>query len=1214
MQQLESMTFFNSQRFPYAHIDLSGNTIVVGTNGIGKTSSLRAALFFYGVSDRLGLGIRSDNKLSFGAYFLQDINSYIFFTYTNAYGRVLLMVYRPADKIRYRFAMLDKDVDLREVVLDIEGSAYVHDDIVGEFLKHSISMSDPVMSSDYREIIYGTDKVDSKYKRFSLFRGSKDYAQLPATLSSIFVNSTVKSSSVQGALSGCIEGATSLGLFQFRRQIDGTMDRYRRIQGFEAKSGEIQKVLDSLNDYGAAANNAVKTMRQLLANAVLYLERKNGAEVRLGQIETEIKESDDFFKGLNNGLRVKITEFGKNKTELEFQINDAEAKQARYIEAGIEQMLYDYERLEQYRITLQQANNRYAQLVGDNQDIANGFDRQIENEGSALEKLLSSIDARVNALNSEYNSAVAKVDEECGAVVVSLKERLKSEREELQKGVEDADTLKQQANEARIAAQHADPKKQEREVLKDMIGAHHLAIHGATAKVNEARRRSEKIKDEMDALGKQRAHIIERQEKLLAAQLAPVNLEIKAQEEMLDIREETLLGQIRSYGHPNESELAALLKDDILLNDLLSPRYDAEANAAAVYGISIDTSGLDLSRYDQSVIKEKIKTLNAKKAQITKAAQEETDRIVGEIDEKVLQKRKESKELDKTIADEEPKAKESEIAMLQAQSMLNELNENSVRLREEAVKTTEKHFFEAKIYHESIIKKLNDYDREMGRLETEIRDEFKKIKLSNKKVKDEKEHRLDEERSDVKKVSAKRVEKLREQKVRALEEGGVSTEELAEAEREKNMSEQELGRVNGYRGKIEVYKNDKAEYIDKIPSFQERLKVVVEKHDSLSQEQKKREEEHNSSLERLRKEKSDLSAKHGILTEECKKYESFKQENLFEKYGPAAVQSAPIADTEDRLTDLIYALRQRDMEVYGHISNMRVGLNEVFGAIGDAVDFFGLERPGDTLVSLVSVAGQLSDFINDGRLEALKEQIAQGFLMTHRTIAAASEMFVRNSDDVRNMVTKMNTSLRDLSGIKVVESVQVRYAKSENPTLALLEKMREMDVSAGFEATLFNPAPDVPAATVKMLEILENISKAIDKEKCESLSLSDSFSLEFRVVENGRDSNWLSSLDDIGSNGTDVLVKTMIYVAMLDMVLTSAQRNKSETRIHVLLDEVGVLAQSYLRELIEFANARSIFFFNGAPDPKIPGKYNATYTIRRESAITSSVLPTARKL
>lgn len=1214
MQQLESATFFNSQRFPYAHIDLSGNTIVVGSNGTGKTSSLRASLFFYGVSDRMGLGIRSDNKLSFGSYFLQHINSYIFFKYTNTYGRVLLMVYRPADKIRYRFAMLDQDIDLKEVVLDAEGNAYTHDDIIGEFLKHGISMSDPVMNSDYREIIYGTDKAENKYKRFSLFRGSKDYAQLPATLSSIFVNSTVKSSSVQGALSGCIEGATPLGLLQFRRQIDKTMDRYRRIKGVESKSTEIQKVTNSLNGYGLAVSTVTKTMKQLLANAILYLARKNEIEVRLEQIETAFKEREEVFQGLNNGFTSQINELSKQITKLEYQISEAQKKYTQYMEDGIEKILHDYERVEQYRITLQQANNRYSQLVDGNQDIAQKFDLQIGNESNALKGILLTIEARINTLNSTYNETIAKVDEELEKIVISLKEDRKTGREEIQKELNDLEAIKQAANDAKISAQHNDPGKIEREALKEEINVNRIKKQGIEAKLNEAHRRSKAIADEIDLLGKQRSRLIEKQEQLLIAQLNPINLDIKAQEELLDIREETLLGRMRNFEHPYESELAAILKDDILLNDSLSPKYDATINSATLYGISIDTSELDLSHYDQSVIKDKINYFNTKKIQITKDVTEDTDRLVEELDEKVQQKRKENIDIIELIVKEEPQAKDLEIAILQAQSKLNELNENSALLQKEAINKTERLFAEAKINHSTVVKKLEEYDQTTNNLEFDIRKEHKEKKLQHQNEKDEKKSQLDKEYSDAKLTSQKCVEKLREQKIKALEKGGVGVEELAEAEREKKMAENEVERINSYRGKIEVYKNDKVEYIDKIPSFKEHLKEVLEKHTILCKEQKKREDEYKKSLELLHQERVALSTKYGVIDDACKKYENFKQESLFGKYGPAAAQSAPLTATEDELTDLITELYQCDKEIFAYISNMRVGLNEVLGTIGDDDDFFGLERPGDSLVSLISSAKRLSDFINDGRLEEVKKLVAQQFLMTHRTIAEASATFLRNSDDIRNMVTKMNASLKDLSGIKVIESVQIRYAKSENPILFLLDKMREMDINAGFEATLFNLTPDVPTATARLLELLENISSAIDKEKQESLSLSDSFSLEFRVVENGHDSNWLSSLDDIGSNGTDVLVKTMIYVAMLDMVMTSAQRSKSETRIHVLLDEVGVLAQDYLRELIEFANTRSILFFNGAPDPKIPGKYNATYTIRRESATTSSVLPTARRL
>ena len=75
----------------------------------------------------------------------------------------------------------------------------------------------------------------------------------------------------------------------------------------------------------------------------------------------------------------------------------------------------------------------------------------------------------------------------------------------------------------------------------------------------------------------------------------------------------------------------------------------------------------------------------------------------------------------------------------------------------------------------------------------------------------------------------------------------------------------------------------------------------------------------------------------------------------------------------------------------------------------------------------------------------------------------------------------------------------------------------------------------------------------------------------------------------IGSNGTDVLVKSMIYIAMLHIF--KVQTTKKELIVQAVLDEVGILSQRYLKELIEFANKYGILFVNGAPDEKLIGTY-----------------------
>ena len=48
---------------------------------------------------------------------------------------------------------------------------------------------------------------------------------------------------------------------------------------------------------------------------------------------------------------------------------------------------------------------------------------------------------------------------------------------------------------------------------------------------------------------------------------------------------------------------------------------------------------------------------------------------------------------------------------------------------------------------------------------------------------------------------------------------------------------------------------------------------------------------------------------------------------------------------------------------------------------------------------------------------------------------------------------------------------------------------------------------------------------------------------------------------------------------------------KKDIPINVILDEIGILSQRYLKELIEFANRYSIYFINGAPDEKLIGTY-----------------------
>ena len=77
MRYLNKIIFLNSAHIPYAEVKLDGNVHFIGTQGVGKSTLLRAILFFYN-ADKLRLGIPKEKK-SFDAFYFLYANSYIIY-------------------------------------------------------------------------------------------------------------------------------------------------------------------------------------------------------------------------------------------------------------------------------------------------------------------------------------------------------------------------------------------------------------------------------------------------------------------------------------------------------------------------------------------------------------------------------------------------------------------------------------------------------------------------------------------------------------------------------------------------------------------------------------------------------------------------------------------------------------------------------------------------------------------------------------------------------------------------------------------------------------------------------------------------------------------------------------------------------------------------------------------------------------------------------
>ena len=79
MRYLNKIVFINSANIKYAEINLDGNVHFIGTQGVGKSTILRAILFFYN-ANKQKLGIRTQQgQKAFDEFYLPNPNSYILY-------------------------------------------------------------------------------------------------------------------------------------------------------------------------------------------------------------------------------------------------------------------------------------------------------------------------------------------------------------------------------------------------------------------------------------------------------------------------------------------------------------------------------------------------------------------------------------------------------------------------------------------------------------------------------------------------------------------------------------------------------------------------------------------------------------------------------------------------------------------------------------------------------------------------------------------------------------------------------------------------------------------------------------------------------------------------------------------------------------------------------------------------------------------------------
>ena len=186
MRQLSRIVFVNSANIRYGEVRLDGNVHLIGTQGVGKSTVLRAILFFY-TGDKMHLGISREKK-SFDDFYLPGANSYIAYEVESEFGAFTVLVSRSHAHSVFRFIGAPFR---REWLIDEAGEVTADSSVIRRRVEGAPMTRIVDEYQEYRDIIYGNKRaIGKEFARFCIMETAK-YQNIPRSLQNVFLGAKV---------------------------------------------------------------------------------------------------------------------------------------------------------------------------------------------------------------------------------------------------------------------------------------------------------------------------------------------------------------------------------------------------------------------------------------------------------------------------------------------------------------------------------------------------------------------------------------------------------------------------------------------------------------------------------------------------------------------------------------------------------------------------------------------------------------------------------------------------------------------------------------------------------------------------------------------------------------------------------------------------------------------------------------------------------------
>ena len=306
--------------------------------------------------------------------------------------------------------------------------------------------------------------------------------------------------------------------------------------------------------------------------------------------------------------------------------------------------------------------------------------------------------------------------------------------------------------------------------------------------------------------------------------------------------------------------------------------------------------------------------------------------------------------------------------------------------------------------------------------------------------------------------------------------------------------------------------------------------------------------------------------------------------------------------TEKRVKFLIDEIKEIHYDkLHNRIEEIRKTTTDFLGKFSDE-NIFKFKKQLTDDQSFLDFALMLSDFVEENKIEKIEREVNERFALIITTIGTQTNSLVSEAGKIQAVIKKINDDFIEKNFVGVIKKIELKIEDSKNEVVALLIKIKQYNDENSLElgeANLFS-SESQEKKNKDAIDLLKQFVKKISELKRDYISLSDSFELKFRIEENQNDTGWVEKLSNVGSDGTDVLVKAMLNIMLLNVFKEGASKRFKDFQLHCMMDEIGKLHPNNVRGILKFANDRNILLINSSPIENDALAFKHIYKLKKD--------------